>query len=58
MHVFNIVKKKIHALTGILSDLNQSELLRIAHGSIYSVMYYAARTWLNGGLHKKIVKKD
>ena len=57
VHVSNIMKKKIHALRRILSDLNQSELLSIAHGSISSVLYYAAGTWLNGGLHKKIVKK-
>ena len=58
VHVFNIVKKQIHALRRISSDLNQSELISIAHGSIYSVLlYYAAGTWLNGGLHKKFVKR-
>ena len=41
----------------ISSDLNHSELLSIAHGSIYSVLYYAAGTWLNVGLHKKFVKR-
>ena len=34
-------------LKRITSDQNQSELLSIAHGSIYSVLYYAAGTWLN-----------
>ena len=57
VHVSIIVKKKIHALRRISSDLNQSELLSIAHESIYSVLYYAAGSWLNGGLHKKIVKR-
>ena len=51
VHVSNIVKKKIHALGRISPDLNQSELLTIPHESIYSVLYYAAGTWLNGGLH-------
>ena len=37
-------------LKRITSDQNQSELLSIAHGSIYSVLYYAAGTWLNGDL--------
>ena len=48
VHDSNIVKKKIHTLRQILSDLNQSELLGIAHGLIYYVLYYAAGTWLNG----------
>ena len=46
-----------HALRRISSDLNQSELLSIAHESSYSVLYYGAGTWLNGSLHKKFVKR-
>ena len=57
VNVSNIMEKKIHALISTLSDLNQSELLSIAHGSIYSLLYSATGTWLNGGLHKKIVKR-
>ena len=57
VHVCSIVKRKIYALRRISSDLNQSELLSIAHGSIYSVMYYAAGTWLNEGLQEKFVRK-
>jgi hypothetical protein len=37
----------------ISTDLNPSELLGIAHGSINSVLYYAAGAWLNGGLQEK-----
>ncbi len=36
---------------------NPSELLGIAHGSIYSLLYYAAGTWLNGGLQEKHLRK-
>ena len=57
VHVCNIVKKKIHALRRISSDLSQSELLSIAHGSIYSVLYYAAGTWLNEGLKEKYLRQ-
>ena len=57
VHVCNIVKKKIYALRRISSDLNQAELLNIAHGSIYSVLYYAAGTWLNEGLKEKFVRR-
>ena len=56
-HISNIVKKKIHALRKISTDLNPSELLGIAHGSIYSVLYYAAGTWLNGGLQEKHLRR-
>ena len=49
------VKKKIHALRKLSTDLNQPELLNIAHGSIYSILYYAAGTWLNNGLHEKLL---
>jgi hypothetical protein len=45
-NISNFVRKKIHALRKISTDLNPSELLGIAHGSIYSVLYYAAGTWL------------
>ena len=43
LHVSSIVKKKIHALRKISSDLSQAELLNIAHGSIflYSTMQQA-----------------
>ncbi len=53
----NIVKKKILALRKISTDLNPSELLGIAHGSINSVLYYAAGTWLNGGLQEKHLRR-
>jgi hypothetical protein len=56
-HISNIVKKKIFALRNISTDLNPSELLGIAHGSIYSVLYYAAGTWLNGGLQEKYLRR-
>jgi hypothetical protein len=36
------------------SDLNHSERLSVAHGSIYSVLYYAAGTWLNDNLSIKL----
>ena len=32
-------------------------LLSIAHGLIYSVLYYAAGTWLNEGLKEKYLKR-
>jgi hypothetical protein len=32
-------------------------MLGIAHGSIYYVLYYAAGTWLNGGL-QEITSED
>jgi hypothetical protein len=54
---FNIVKKKIHALRNILTDLNPSELLGIAHGSIYSVLHYVAGTWLNEVLQEKYLSR-
>jgi len=57
LHVCNTMKKKIYALRRISSDLSQAELLSIAHGSIYSVLYYAAGTWLNGGLKEKFIRK-
>ena len=57
VHVCNTVKKKIHALRRISSDLSQRELLSIAHGSIYSVLYYAAGTWLNEGLKERFLKR-
>jgi hypothetical protein len=50
---FQVVKKKIHALGKISTDLNPSELLGIAHVSIYSVLHYAAGTWLNLDLQEK-----
>ena len=56
-HINNIasnIKKKIHALRKISSDLNHSERLSVAHGSIYSVLYYAAGTWLNDHLSIKL----
>jgi hypothetical protein len=56
-HINNIssnIKNKIHALRKISSDLNHSEHLSVAHGSIYSVLYYAAGTWLNDHLHIKL----
>ena len=56
-HISNIVKKKIHALRKISTELNPSELLCIAHGPIYSVLYYAAGTWLNGGLQEKHLRR-
>jgi hypothetical protein len=43
-HISTIDKKKIHALRKISPELDQSELLNIAHGSIYYVLYYAAGT--------------
>jgi hypothetical protein len=49
------VKKKIHALRRLSTDLKQPELLNLAHGSIYSILYYAAGTWLNKGLHEKLL---
>jgi hypothetical protein len=52
-HFSNIVKKKIHALRKISTDLNPFKLLGIAHGSIYSLLSYVAGTWLNGGLEEK-----
>jgi hypothetical protein len=52
-HIFNIVKKKIPALRKITTDLYPSELFGIAHGSIYSVLHYAAGTWQNGDLQEK-----
>jgi hypothetical protein len=55
-HISNIVKKKIHALRKILTDLNPFELLGIAHQSIYSVLNYAADIWLNG-VYKKTFPK-
>ena len=57
LHVSSIVKKKIHALINISSDLSQAELLNIAHGSIFSVLYYAAGTWLNEALQEKLLKR-
>jgi hypothetical protein len=56
-HFSNIVKKKKYTLGTISTDLNPSELLDFFHGSIYSVVYYAAATWLNGGL-KENKSKD
>ena len=56
MHVFSKVTKNIHALNRFSSDFNQSELLRIAHGSIYSILCFAAKIWLNRGL-LKIIKR-
>ncbi len=56
-HINNIssnIKKKIHALRKISSDLNHSECLSVAHGSIYSVLYYAVGTWLNDNLSIKL----
>ncbi len=42
-------------LRKISSDLNNhSERLSVAHGSIYSVMYYAAGTWQNVNLSIKL----
>jgi hypothetical protein len=41
-HISNIVKQKIHIFRNISTDLNPYKLLGIAHGSIYSVLYYAA----------------
>jgi hypothetical protein len=52
-HISNIVKKKKHTLRKISTDLNPLDLLGIAHGSIYSELYYATCTWLNGGLKEK-----
>jgi hypothetical protein len=49
----NIVKKKIRALRKISTDFNPSELLSNCHGSIHSVLYYAADTWLNEVLQEK-----
>ena len=54
--IFSNIKKKIHALRKISSDLNHSERLSVAHGSIYSVLYYAAGTWLNDHLSIKLKK--
>jgi hypothetical protein len=56
-HVSSIVKKKIHALRKISSDLDQFELLNIAHGSIYSVLYYAAGTWLKKSFQDKFIRR-
>jgi hypothetical protein len=52
-NISNIVKKKIHTLRKISADFNQSELISIAHGSIYSILYFAAGNWLNRGLQQK-----
>jgi hypothetical protein len=41
----------------ISTDFNPSELLGIAQGSIYSVVYHAAGTWLNG-IYKKNTSED
>jgi hypothetical protein len=56
-HLYLIIKKKIYALGKISTDLNPSELLGIAHGSICSVLYYAAGTRLNRGLQEKYLRK-
>ena len=56
-HINNIssnIKKKIHALRKISSDLYHSVCLGVAHGYIYSVLYYAAGTWLNDHLSIKL----
>jgi hypothetical protein len=56
-HINNIssnIKKKIHALRKMSSDLNHSGRLSVAHGSNYSVLYYAAGTWLNDHLSIKL----
>jgi hypothetical protein len=57
LHVSSTVKKKMHALRKISSDLSQAELLNIANGSIFSVLYYAAGTWLNEALQEKLLKR-
>ncbi len=51
-HISHIIKKETQTLRKISTDLNLSELLVIAHQSIYSLLYYAAGTRLNGGLQK------
>jgi hypothetical protein len=56
-HVSSIVKKKIHALRKVSSDLDQFEQFNIAHGSIHSVLHYAAGTWLNKGLQDKFIRR-
>jgi hypothetical protein len=56
-HINNIssnIKKKIHALRKISSDLYHSVCLGVADGYIYSVLYYAAGTWLNDHLSIKL----
>ena len=55
-HVSSIIQNKIHALRKISSYLSQAELLNIAHGSIFSVLYYAADTWLNEALQENFSK--
>ena len=57
LHVSSIVKKKKHALRKLSSDICQAELLNIAHGSFSSVLYFAAGTWLNEALQKKLLKR-
>ena len=56
LHVSSTVKKKIYALIKISSDLSQAELLNIAHGSIFSVLYDATGTWLNESLQEELLK--
>ena len=56
--VSSIVKKKINALRKISLDISQAELLNIAHGSNFSVLHYAACTWLNEALQEKTSQKN
>ncbi len=54
--IFPTMQKKIYTLKKISTDLNQYELLGIAYGLIYSVLYDAAGTWLNGGFKEKLLR--
>jgi hypothetical protein len=56
-HISKIVKKKIHDLRQFSTDFIPSKLLGIDCSSIFSILCYAAGTWLNGDLQEKLFSR-
>jgi hypothetical protein len=54
INISSNIKKNVYAMRKISSDLNHSERLSVAQGSIYSALYYAAGTWPNDNLSIKL----
>ena len=60
VHISNIektIKSKIHALRKIKKYYKEEELLTLAHGQIYSTMYYASGAWLTPSISKLLVQR-